>query len=343
MNVEPVVNQRAGNSAQSWLVFRAARLMLRPLLTYWPLTRWGLLPLPLVDSVAGLLPPPRGVRFERVGFTGFHAEWVWAEGVVRPDETDNPGSGGAVLYFHGGAFLACGLATHRREVARISAACGLPVLSVGYRQLPTVGLAGSLQDCRAVYDWLLEQGLDPARIVFAGDSAGGYLAFATALAARDAGLVLPGGIVALSPWLDLDATAKQAHPNAALDAYAPASRLPTLAALLAGLDADPGLSPVNQDLTGLPPVLIMAAEHEMLRCDAELMTERLATAGVPCALQIWAGQVHAFPVLGNLLPESRAAIEEIGAFVRRIVTPRTRTGPTDADPTDPEDWSVLAG
>lgn len=333
MHVEPVIDQRAGGSAQSWLVFRAARLLLRPLLTYWPLTSWGLLPLPLLDSVAELLPMPRGVRSTRVGFAGFRAEWVWAEGVPAPDESN--GDSGAVIYFHGGAFLAGGLATHRREVARIAAACGVPVLSVAYRQLPVVGVAGSLDDCGTVYRWVLARGFDPAKLVLAGDSAGGFLAFATALAARDEGLSVPGGIVALSPWLDLDATAKTTHPNASRDAYAPVSRLPRLTTLLAGgPEVDPALSPINQDLAGLPPVLIMTAESEMLRCDAELMTERLAEAGVPVVLQVWDGQVHAFPILGNLLPESRQAIAEVAAFVRQTITAANET--TDG-------WSALAG
>jgi acetyl esterase/lipase len=217
-------------------------------------------------------------------------------------------------------------------VSRIAEACRLPVLSVGYRQLPTVRLAGSVRDCLSVYRNLLAEGFDPARIVLAGDSAGGYLAFATALAAATEGLPGPAGIVALSPWLDFDCATKLAHPNAARDAYAPAQRLPLLAKLLGvDPDVDPRLSPVNGDLAGLPPVLLIASECEMLRCDAELMAERLAAADVPVTLQIWAGQVHAFPVLGDLLPESTAAIQEVGAFVRGVAG------------TDTGDVTVLAG
>jgi acetyl esterase/lipase len=203
----------------------------------------------------------------------------------------------------------------------------LPVLSIAYRQLPKVPLAGSLLDCLAAYRHLLDSGLDPSRIVFAGDSAGGHLAFATALSATAEGLPQPAGIVALSPWLDFDATAKIAHRNAARDAYAPVSRLPFLTTLCLASkgELDPLASPVNRDLSGLPPVLILAAEDEMLRCDAELMAQRLADHGVPCTLQIWAGQVHAFPVLGDLLPESRAAIHEIGTFIRDVTAPARST------------------
>ncbi len=321
--VEPVVDHRSGVSVRARVVYAAARLMLRPLLTYWPLNCLGMIPLPLVDGLAELLPNPHDTDFERVELPGFRGEWARADGV----EED-----GAVLYFHGGAFVACGLATHRHEVAKISASSGLPVLSVAYRQLPQVPLAGSLLDCLAAYRHLLDSGLDPSRIVFAGDSAGGHLAFATAFAAMTEGLPQPAGIVALSPWLDFDAAAKIVHPNAGRDAYAPVSRLPFLTKLCLGNgDLDPLASPVNRDLGGLPPVLLLAAEDEMLRCDAELMAERLGAAGVPCTLQIWAGQVHAFPVLGDLLPESRAAIHEIGVFIRDVTAP-ARLAPRSSEP-----------
>lgn len=310
MTAELVVDQRQDVSLRARVVFGAARLGLRPLLTYWPLTGWGMCPLPLVDLAARLLPPPRGVSFEPVELDGFAAEWARADG-------HDPA--GAVLYFHGGAFVMCGLATHRHVVSQISVASGLPVLSVGYRQLPATSLAGTVDDCLAAYRWILDQGIDPSRVVFAGDSAGGYLAFATALRAIAEGLPRPAGLAALSPWLDFDATAKLSHPNALRDAYAPVARLAELAALCAGAadgPIDPSLSPVNGDLAGLPPVLILAADSEMLLPDAELMAARLAAADVPCTLQVWAGQVHAFPVLAELLPESMAAITEIGAFIR---------------------------
>ena len=68
-------------------------------------------------------------------------------------------------------------------------------------------------------------------------------------------------------------------------------------------------------------MLLVASESEVLRCDAELMAGRLADADVPVTLQVWAGQVHAFPVLGSLLPESRAAIRGIATFICGLVRP----------------------
>jgi len=318
MSVEAVVDEHTGVSLRARLVYAAARTLVRPLLTHWPLTAWAIRPLSLLDTAARLIPAPCGVTIERVDFGGYIGEWV------RPAPSDGPGGPGLVLYFHGGAFVTCGVATHRHEVALIAQAAGLPVLSVAYRQLPTVRLSGSVEDCLSVYRNLLAEGFDPSRIVLAGDSAGGHLAFATALAAMGEGLPAPAGIVALSPWLDFDSATKLAHPNAARDAYAPVARLPELVRLLG---ADTVASPINHDLAGLPPVLIVTAESEMLRCDAELMAQRLADADVPVTLQVWSGQVHAFPVLGNLLPESRAAIRGIAAFIRDLVNPATDERP----------------
>jgi acetyl esterase/lipase len=277
-----------------------------------PIAPWSMPFYGLLESVAGLRPRPKWATYEPVRFDGFDAEWTRAEKATED---------GVVLYFHGGAFLMCGIATHRPAVAAISRASGMPVLSVAYRQLPKVPLIGSVADCLTSYRYLLSQGFAPEQIVFAGDSAGGHLAFATALQAVAEGLPTPAGIVALSPWLDLDCETKLSHPNSKRDAYAPVHRLPKLVHMLTDgvVPTDPLLSPVNHDLTAMPPSLLIAAEGEMLRCDSELMADRLAAAGVPVTLQLWDGQVHAFAAMYGVVPEAGRAIREIGSFVRRTV------------------------
>ena len=190
-------------------------------------------------------------------------------------------------------------------------------MHVGYRQLPDTTISGSVDDCLVAYQWLLENGARPESTVFAGDSAGGFLVFATALRARDRDVGLPAGLVGLSPLLDLDCTAKQLHPNASRDAYAPVSALEAIGRLGGSVDGvlDPALSPVNGILDGLPPVLLVAAESEVLRPDSETMSERLTAAGVPHTLEIWKGQVHAFPALLPGLPESRRVLAGVAEFV----------------------------
>lgn len=264
-----------------------------------------------LDRLARRARPPRGSRVERVRLEDFHAEWVHGPGVGRDRSR-------VILYFHGGGWISCGLNTHRRMIAHLSGAAGIPALSVAYRMLPEVTFAEEALDCLAAYRWLLEQGVAPRDIVMSGDSAGGYLTFATALLAREDGLPLPAGLIALSPMLDMDLAAKTAHPNAELDRV---SLLPLLdafvAEILGGLDPlDPKVSPVRADLRGLPPSYLCCSSSEVLACDSETMAERLAAAGVPTRLQTWAGQLHVFQMFGSALPESKAAIATYGEWTR---------------------------
>jgi len=307
-----------GTSVSAAIVRQLCRLFVKPALTHFPLWRPLLWLLPLIDLVARVLPRPRAIELQRIGGGTWHAELVCPLGQVDPR--------GAIVYFHGGAFLFGGVASHRRIVARLAELTGLPVLSVGYRQLPFGLLDDAIADSVAAHDWLVDVGIDPATVVLVGDSAGGHLAFATALELKRMGRVRPAGIVGLSPWLDFDDSTKLMHPNVERDVAIPAVRLAPVARLCVGSEeVHPERSPVNADLTGLPPVLMHCSADEVLRHDAELMAERLEAAGVPCSLDIWAGMVHAFPILGKALKESRTALDELGAFVHRAIV----AGPQD--------------
>lgn len=272
-----------------------------------------------IDTLAAKAPKPRKTTVTPHSFGPFGGEWV------RSYRATGAPSDGVVLYFHGGGFFCCGLNTHRFGVAAVSARSRLPVLSVDYRQLPEVPIPDSVADCLTAYRYLLDEGIAADRIVFAGDSAGGYLTFATALLARDSGLPMPAGIVAQSPLLDIDSSARMRHANSKRDTYIPVNRMAELSAFWTDgvfpvhrdrAPRKPPISPVNADLTGMPPSLIMAAETEVLLSDAEVMAERLWAAGAQCKLQVWRGQVHAFPVLGTFTPETRKAGEQIGRFIR---------------------------
>ncbi|HEX2314274.1 MAG TPA: alpha/beta hydrolase [Thermomonospora sp.] len=326
MDAEPttlVIDRRGSASLRSRAVAVTTRALIRPYLARAAAVPFGpalLARTARYDRLATRWRPPRGTRTEPVAFEGFQAEWVHGPGVGRERRP-------VILYLHGGAWICCGLNTHRPLVARISAACGAPALSVDYRMIPVVRFTEEVEDCLAAYRWLLANGTAARDIVIMGDSAGGHLTFATALRALREGLPAPAALVALSPALDLDLTAKLAHANARLD---PSGAMPIMERLVegicAGLDpADPEVSPVRAslaDLAGLPPVLLTAGSTEVLYCDAEAMARRLARAGVPCTFQVWDRQVHVFQLFGPLLPESRAAIAEIGGFVRAALAPR---------------------
>lgn len=313
-----------GSSARSLIVRTFARTVIKPTFTYFPST--GLLShgLGALDYGARALPRSRRVLVEQVVGEGWIAELVSprvADTVSAADSSGprgsigTPGDAGAIVYFHGGGFLFCGLATHRRIVEALVMRTGLPVLSVGYRQSRQGLVDTSIADCVAATDWMIERGYDPARLVVAGDSAGGHLSFQVALAATRRGVPL-GGVIGLSPWLDFDNAERRVHPNASRDHYIPARRLGHIARQVTGRSIlEPALSPVNQDLRNMPPAMIVCAADEVLRHDAELMTQRLQAVGGAVDLHVWEGQIHAFPVMGDLTPESAACLDLVGGFV----------------------------
>lgn len=311
----PVMNPNRISAAARALAM-ACRTMIRPAGELVPVTLGSMqVASAVIDNLAKLRPAPRGVEREQVRLKGFRME------IVRPAGARKSLRDGAVLYMHGGGFFLCGLDTHRPVVAALARRTGLPVVSVEYRQLPQTDIAGSVTDCLTAYSWLLAHGCPASRIVFAGDSAGGYMTFATALRARDAGLPVPAGLVGLCPALDLDCSEKRAHPNYRRDALIPLSALESVVKLGAevGGRLDPRLSPVNNVLAGLPPALLIVAEDEVLRRDSEIMAQRLAESGVPATLEIWRGQVHAFMAIFPNMPESRAALAHVARFVRERI------------------------
>ncbi|MFI7664271.1 alpha/beta hydrolase [Nocardia sp. NPDC049526] len=313
-----------GPSASARLLLATCLGTVRPVLRMFPVSRTTI---PIgalaIDGLARLRPQPRGVDREQVTLNGFRME------ILRPSGGSRALRHGAVLYMHGGGFAVCGLGTHRPIAASMARRTGLPVVNVDYRQLPGNNVSAAIEDCVTAYRWLLRHGADPARIMFAGDSAGGFLAFATALRAIESGLPSPGGLIGLSPLLDLDYAAKRDYMNVARDPYLPLAALEAVVRIGAEVDGvlDPLVSPVNGALASLPPVLLITAEDEMLRYDCELMARRLTAAGVPNALEIWRGQVHAFMAIAPNLPESRMALARVSRFVRaRLEQPqRART------------------
>ncbi|MRJ74972.1 alpha/beta hydrolase fold domain-containing protein [Aeromicrobium sp. SMF47] len=319
-----------GSSLQSKALGLGLRHTVRPLLGLWAHLPFDVFPPNVIEHAARLLPVHEGTMWRPVEIDLTTSEWLQAKGV----EDVTGGNERAILYFHGGAFLTCGLNTHRRLVSRISYAAKQPVLNVGYRQMPYEPINESIADGVAGFRWLLGQGYAPENITIAGDSAGGYLAFSVARAVIDQGLGRPSGVVALSPLLDFDPAGKKAHRNAHRCQTFPLHAVAKLADVSLRMDTRRGVTsprtdPVNMPLGDLPPALIHVGSREVLMADAELMANRLVSAGVPCDLHVWEKQVHVFQAAASWVPEARAAIEEIGAFVRGLAErDATATAPT---------------
>jgi acetyl esterase/lipase len=222
-----------------------------------------------------------------------------------------------VLYFHGGvyvmsdAFLAAGLASAvgRRTHAK--------VISVDYRLAPEHPYPAAVDDALAAYEALLDNGVAPSDIVFAGESAGGGLAIATLVNARDHGLPLPAAALVMSPYVDLTLAGTTMETKAEADPLLSQELLQArVRDYTAGQDAAlPLISPVFADLSGLPPLIIQAGSHEVLLDDAIRLAQQAATADVQVALDITPRVPHVFQAYSPILDEAAAALDRAGQLL----------------------------
>ncbi len=238
-------------------------------------------------------------------------------GVVVHVATPAGGHDGNRVYLdvHGGA-LVFGDGAYCRAAAVVAAQLhGVKAVSVDYRMPPAHPYPAGLDDCLAVYRALLKSHA-PDHIVIGGASAGGNLAAATVLRARDEGLPLPGAVVLMTPEIDLTESGDSFETNQMLDVVLP-SRLMNANLLYAnGHDlAHPYLSPLFGDFTkGFPPTLIQAGTRDLFLSNAARMQQNLRRAGVPVELLLCEGMPH-----GGFkgAPEDRELAGDVADFVAR--------------------------
>ncbi len=257
-------------------------------------------------------PPPPEVKHTPVAADATKglcpAEWLSVANAQR-----------TVLYFHGGGYFFCGLTTHRPVAAYLARVAQARVLSVDYRMAPEHPYPAAVEDTVAWWKALLAEGLDPKKAVFAGDSAGGGLALATMLSAREQGLPLPAGGLLFSPWTDLSCSGETMKTNAKVDVMFHPHMLPMAAELY--LQGQPGTTPLASplfgDLAGLPPLMIHASRHEILLSDSTRLHERAQQLGVKSELHLRSRLPHVWPTM-LVLPEARASLKDSGAFIQRV-------------------------
>lgn len=227
-----------------------------------------------------------------------------------------------ILFLHGGGYVAGSPDVYMHLLWRIAAAAEAQIVAARYRLAPEHPFPAALDDAIAAWRGLLETGAEPGRSAVMGDSAGGGLALALALRARDEGVCLPAAIVVMSPWTDLAITGASIRRNARADPMLDADAVPRIASCyLAGADPrHPYASPLYGDLSGLPPVLVQVGSDEILFDDSMRMAARLCDAGVAARLEIWPRMPHVFQSFCPILPEARRALRRIGAFVREHVS-----------------------
>jgi monoterpene epsilon-lactone hydrolase len=222
-----------------------------------------------------------------------------------------------VLYFHGGVYVLGDASQDAGLAAQIGRRTQAKVISVDYRLAPEHPYPAAVDDALAAYEALLQGGTAPADIAFAGESAGGGLAIATLVNARDHGLPLPAAAFVMSPYADLTLAGTTLETKREADPLL--SRESLQARVLdytAGQDAALGLiSPIFADLSGLPPLIIQGGTHEVLLDDALRLARQAATADVAVTLDITPGVPHVFQAYYPILDEAAAALDRAGRFL----------------------------
>lgn len=237
------------------------------------------------------------------------------EGLFVRIYTPKKGSGPypVVVYYHGGGWVIAGLDTYEPSAIALAEKSGAIVISVAYRQAPEHMFPAAHEDAFAAYDWALNHASeingDPEKVATAGESAGGNLALAVALMAKDRGVDLPAHIISVYPIADgdiqsptYDEYADAVPLNKPLmewffDLYVPEWQSETY----------PLISLVEADLSGLPPTTIINAEIDPLRHEGGELAEKLETAGVEVLREVYSGVTHEFFGMAAVLEQAENA------------------------------------
>ncbi|MER6969981.1 alpha/beta hydrolase [Nocardioides sp. NPDC000445] len=224
-----------------------------------------------------------------------------------------------ILYTHGGGFAVGSAASHRKLAGHLAKALGTTAVVIDYRRAPEHPFPAQIEDATAVYRALLDMGYAPENIVTAGDSAGGNLAISTVLKLREDCTELPGAVVALSPWLDMEHSGDTLVSNAATDGLVSREILEGMSAMFLGQTGkpdDPLTNPLYADYTGFPRLYVTAGSVETLLDNSTRLADRATTAGVDVTLSVVDGMQHVFPFLAGRAAEADTEIERIGAWYR---------------------------
>ena len=265
-----------------------------------------------IDEAMAQLPLAEGTiaePFVRSGVTGIEC---------RPVEVADDAP--ILLYFHGGGFRIASALAYRSYGSHLAAVLGARVLLVEYRLAPEHKFPKAVDDCFAVWESLLAEGIDTGRIVIAGDSAGGGLAASVTMHALADG-VLPAGVICCSPWVDLTITADTYDTNAESDKlFSRTSAEEAAPAYLGGADpTDPIASPLFGDWNGAPPLLILVGDAEVLLDDSRKLAHVAGAAGVDVTLSVYPEMPHIWTMSYPAFPEAVEGVTEMAEFVARVI------------------------
>jgi epsilon-lactone hydrolase len=232
-----------------------------------------------------------------------------------------------ILYFHGGGYSFYPRA-YASFIGQITLAAKSRTFALDYRLSPEHRFPAQLEDALHAYRWLLAEGIDPERLIFAGDSAGGNLALALLLAARDSKLPMPALAIALSPPTDFEAefTETRVHQSQREVDWIDKRMLEQWADWFcdAAERRNPLVSPVRADLRGLPPIYLQAGRAEILYPSIQAFAARAKEQHADVFLESWEDMTHDFQIFGPDSPQSAEALRRLGKVIDVRVRAQTR-------------------
>lgn len=294
-------------------------------------------------QMAAMNPPPIDtLTVEQVRF-GFGMQMKMTAGPATPlaqvRDLTLPGPGGAIkarlyrpqtdgvlpglVFFHGGGWVIGDLDSHDDLCRDLAAQAGCAVLAVDYRLAPEHRFPAAADDAIAATNWVIantaELGMDRARLAVGGDSAGGNLAAVVALTARDAGRPLAAQLL-IYPVTDMSRLEGESYTTCGQGYGLTADAMAWFRdCYLTDAQAarDWRVSPLlASDLGRLPPTLVVTAEFDLLRSEAEAYAKRLADAGVPTKLTRYDGMIHAFASMAGVLDVGRKVRSDLAQWLK---------------------------
>ena len=264
-----------------------------------------------LEQMCRAFPSNKEVEIRPLRLAGLRAE------EIKPQSESSQ----LILHIHGGAFFLGSLKTHRAFLTYVAARTQMQVLHVDYPLAPESVYPEASDAIFDIYTTFLGQGIQAKDIILSGDSCGANLALALALKIRDEGLPQVSGLILLSPFLDLTLTSESLRYNRKHDA------LLSIETLEAGIDyyvpkfmdtADPAISPLFADLTGLPPILVQVGSKEILLDDAQRFKEKAQQAGVDLTYKLYTGMWHNFQMFHHWFDEGKQALADLAEFAHQL-------------------------
>ena len=256
--------------------------------------------------------PPKGVTVTLDTLGGLSAERI-----------EKPGNKEWMLYIHGGGFTT-GAARERRDFTQfVAGRYGYNVLAFDYRLAPENKWPAQLEDCLTAYCALEEKGIDPAKIILAGESAGGTLALSLSLMLKEKGLPFPRAIAVFSPATSFAEHYPSHTANIKTDTMLRDAVAKGIGEPVFGKDApksllrSPYVSPIFGDYKGLPPIFISVSDTEVLYDDAFHLYDKLEAEGHRMEMDIQHGVCHAYPML-PMMREARKTLDRCFAFLKQV-------------------------